>query len=77
MGREELTEVTGGVAIRRIEELYGRRTRVDAGVRGRWVRGDFEGVALEVQMGRTPVAYLHDPYERGRVETVFLKPRGR
>lgn len=79
MGRRELAQLAGDAVVRRIQE-YGRSSRVapgdraDPGMRGRWVRGDFEGVALEIQIGDVPVAYLHDPYERGRAESVFLRP---
>jgi hypothetical protein len=75
LDRREMAHLLGRDVVVRLEAHSGRRGHRGA-LRGRWVqeRG-FDGFALQVVVGSTPVAYLHDLYRDGRVDRVYFRPR--
>lgn len=77
LDRGALVEVVGERVLARLEvhDAPGRRARSGGPVRARWMSGDGGGAVLEVHIGSTPVAYLHDVSLDGRVDRVYLRPR--
>ncbi len=76
-GPDDLVSIVGEVLLGRLMgESAVRGSRRDAQpLRGRWVPQGFDGFALEIRAGDTPIAYLNDLTLDGRVDRVYLRPR--
>lgn len=74
LGQGDLASVVGDVVLQRLAG-EGRTRGHSQPVRARWIQQGFDGVALEVRAGNTPIAYLHDSTRDGRVDRVYLRPR--
>lgn len=73
MGRRDVVAVIGAPLVHHVE-AYGRNRGADGVLQARWVGSDFEGLALEIRMGRSPLAYIHDASLDGWVDRVYLRP---
>lgn len=77
LDHRELAHVVGNQVMVRLEAHSGQRGRRSQ-LQGRWIQGaGFDGFALQVVAGSTPVAVLHDLTRDGRVDRVYLRPRSR
>jgi hypothetical protein len=73
LDRRDLIALLGESVLGRIEGNQARDRR-GTPIQGRWVRDGFDGYALELRSGSTPVLILQDATGDGRVDRAYRRP---
>ena len=77
LDRQDLRYLLGKETVKDIER-HAKRMGIRGNTRGRWFRADRNTSVLEVTVGRVPVAELHDHWNDGSIDDLFLTgPPGR